>query len=312
MTLTALYSQTGHMPSILTFKIDKIFFSELVRGTFEFQALSKAQSDWRRAAPQKYNDLFAAILGAKDPETGKGFTTEELVAEAGLFIVAGSDTTATSLTATLFYCLNNPICLARLTEEIDEKFHLLADVRIGSILTSCTYLFACIDEAMRMSPSIPGLLPREVLPGGMSVDGHWIREGTDVGVPHYAIHHKENYYRKPFDFNPERWIKGSLWRDGHVTTEAELQSANAAFCPFSLGRTGCLGKYLAYQEMGILLARMVFLFDMRLRPGSCVGGGTSRLGHNRYREGEFQLYDKFVSTHNGPLAQFRRRTPKAA
>ncbi len=68
-----------------------------------------------------------------------------------------------------------------------------------------------------------------------------------------------------------------------------------------------MGKYLAYQETAIALARMLWLFDVRLQPGSTLGEGHVGLSDGRVRKEEFQLYDKFVGTHEGPMVQFRPR-----
>ena len=67
-----------------------------------------------------------------------------------------------------------------------------------------------------------------------------------------------------------------------------------------------MGTYLAYQEMGIALTRIVWLFNIRLQPETTLGEGGATLGEGRGRKNEFQLYDRFVSTQEGPLVQFRR------
>ena len=54
------------------------------------------------------------------------------------------------------------------------------------------------------------------------------------------------------------------------------------------GRTNCLGKYLTYQEMGILLSRMLWLFDMRLELGLTLGERYVTLGNGRTRKTEFE------------------------
>ena len=58
---------------------------------------------------------------------------------------------------------------------------------------------------------------------------------------------------------------------------------------------------MAYAEMSILLARVVWRYDMRLKEGSTLGEGSPALGKGRTRRTEFQLYDKFVSMTDGPL-----------
>ena len=76
-------------------------------------------------------------------------------------------------------------------------------------------------------------------------DGEWIPEDTVVGVPHYAIHHNAQYFPQPFDYKPERWTAGS---DPTVTTES-VNTAQSAFCPFSVGPRGCIGKGTREQSM---------------------------------------------------------------
>lgn len=289
------------MPFLLKLKLDQLFFRKLARGTRQFQALSKSISDWRVVQRNVIGpkDLFSYLLDAKDPETGRGYTEEELIAEAGILIVGGSGTTATSLTSTIFYLLHYSEKLEILQLEIRAKFKDVEEIHIGSRLNSCRFLFACIDEAMRLSPAIGAMLPREILSGGLTVDDEYFPAGVDVGVPGYSIHHNETYYPDPFSFKPERWLSSNSSSDSALTL------ARSAFCPFGVGRTSCVGKYLAYQEMAISLARMLWLFDMRLQPGSTLGEGHKELGEGRERKEEFQLYDRFVSTHAGPMVEFR-------
>jgi hypothetical protein len=59
--------------------------------------------------------------------------------------------------------------------------------------------------------------------------------------------------------------------------------------------------------MAIVLARMIWLYDMRVQPGTAVGEGCMELGKGRQRRNEFQTYEKFVSSHDGPVVQFRKR-----
>jgi cytochrome P450 len=179
-------------------------------------------------------DFFYYLLNAKDPETGKGFSMDELWGEANLLIIAGSDTTSTAMAGTFFYLAHNASSLRKLCREIRDTFSDVEEIVSGPKLSSCVYLRACIDETMRMTPPVAGALPREVLPGGIDIDGHHIPAGVDVGVPHYAIHHNPDYYPRPFDYVPERWLSDPAANPLH----AKLAEAHSAFCPFSIGPRG--------------------------------------------------------------------------
>jgi cytochrome P450 len=154
-----------------------------------------------------------------------------------------------------------------------------------------------------MSPSVGGVLPREVLPGGMEIDGVQVPAGTVVGVPHYTVQHNPAYYPAPFEYKPERWIAGSMLG---VTAES-VAVTQSAFCPFSVGPRGCIGKSMAYAELTTTLARIVYMYDMRLAPGSTAGEGHASFEHGRHRPQEYQLKDSFTSMKEGPLVQFRAR-----
>ena len=188
-------------------------------------------------------------------------------------------------------------------QEVRHTFAELEQIHSGPLLNSCTYLNACIDEAMRLSPPVGGILPREVLPGGIDIDGHYIPAGTVVGTPHYALHHNATYFPQPFAFKPERWIVGSP----HVS-QHDVNLAHSAFCPFSIGPRGCIGKGMAYMELRSALAMTLFMYDIRLAPGTSLGEGRADWESGRRRVEEFQLKDTFTSQKfGGPLVQFRLR-----
>ncbi|RSM20901.1 hypothetical protein CDV31_000272 [Fusarium ambrosium] len=300
----------GTMPVVDKLKLDKVLFPGLAAKRARYMAYSKGQLTERTKLGEETDrrDFFYYLLKARDPESGQGFSTPELWSESNLLIIAGSDTTSTAMAATLFYLVRCPRALKRVTEEIRSKFNDVEEVCQGATLASCTYLRACIDEAMRLSPSVGGITPREVLPGGITVEGRPIPEGTVVGVPHYAIHHNESYFPSPYEYMPERWLAGAVNPlTNEKTTVDEVALAASAFCPFSIGPRGCIGKGLAYVEMTNTLARTIYLYDMRKAIGivdPAEGNPNNEWG--RHRVTEMQLVDIFTSAKNGPMIEFRK------
>ena len=156
---------------------------------------------------------------------------------------------------------------------------------------------------MRLSPPLGGLMPRQALVGGIHVGGHFFPEGTELGVPIYALHHQEQYHRNAFTFKPDRWLRSPLG----TATEESLLLSQSAFCPFSVGPRCCAGKSLAYTEMSLLLARIIFLFDLRLSKHSRPEEDKSNWIRENTRQSEFQIFDSIVALHDGPMVEFRRR-----
>jgi len=247
-----------------------------------------------------FGDVFSTLLHTPHPKLERPlYTSDELCSESSLLIIAGSDTTSTCLAATLFYLLHNAHVLQRLQDDIDKIFRSLEDIRSGPLLSRCHYLRACITESLRLSLPVGGLMAREVLTGGMEVDGQVFPKGTEIGTPHYALHHEAAYYPEPFLYKPERWLADKNY---------DVTTTQSAFSAFSLGPRGCVGKAMAYQEMMTVLARVLWEFDLRFATSrSWRGGVHEKWRGSRDRADEYQLFDTFSSRSVGPLVQFRPR-----
>ncbi|KAL6703023.1 hypothetical protein ACN47E_010299 [Coniothyrium glycines] len=292
--------------TIHNWHLDKVLFRKIAGQRSQYMQYSKGQAMERTklGVDVDRKDFFYYLLNAKDPETGKGFSMDELWGESNLLIIAGSDTTSTAMAGTFFYLAHNPATLQKVCKEIREAFSDVEEIVTSPKLNGCTYLRACIDETMRMTPPVAGALPRQVLPGGLEIDGHQIPAGIDVGVPIYAIHHNPDYFPQPFDYIPERWLQDPSANPLH----SRLGDAQSAYNPFSIGPRGCIGKGLAYVELTISIARVLYLFDLRLAPGTTLGSGSKDLEVGRTRATEYQIEDVFASKKDGPMLQFRARS----
>jgi cytochrome P450 len=281
------------------------------------------------------------LLHAEDPMTGRPFSQEQLGIESGLLIAAGADTTSLTLAAAVFYLVRHARVMHILEEEISSTFSSSKsfDSTTPSKLVALPYLRAVIEETLRLSPPVPSLLPREVLKGGITIDGNFIPEGTIVGVPAYAIHRNPEYFPEPDKFIPERWLatepadNASSPPFTHIPrTRQSVSLARQAFLAFSQGSRGCIGRQLAYYELHTALAHLLYRFEIRLahdpqtqKPtkdstdwkeglgnltGPKAAGGDktkSGLREERQREDEFQLFDRFLADRNGPMVEFRER-----
>ncbi|KAL2255764.1 hypothetical protein VTK26DRAFT_2742 [Humicola hyalothermophila] len=310
-------------PSFARLKIDKYMFRDAIFARNRFikfvsrvvgdrlgrmKSATPCSAESAKPSPASSadsGDVFSNLAAAKDPETGSGFTANEIAAESTTLIVAGADTSSVSFAAVLFYLADNPEAQRRAAAEVRSRFTSVGDIAMGAALSSCEYLYACINEALRMSPPVGLSLWREVVaPGGMTIDGRHIPEGTDVGVPLYAIHHNERYYQDPWTFRPERWLED----DG----TGSLERAKAVFNPFSIGMRSCLGKGLAMTEIALTAATILYQGEFRFADGELGDTGRGQPGAElgRHRRNEYQVYNHVTGQKNGPILQFRR-TPAA-
>lgn len=200
-------------------------------------------------------DLFTYLLGEEKGDEGKAFklTRHELIADAGLIVVAGSDTTSSLLTWFWYYSTSFPETYNALRAELGTLTpDQLTDT---AILAKLPYLNAALNETMRMQPSVPGGLRRIVPAGGVEIDGHYLPEGTVLSVPGYAIQHDPRWWGDDCDtYRPERWLD---------TTGKYNKNA---FLPSSYGSRGCPGKGLAMTEARLAVAQVATRFKFSFPP----------------------------------------------
>lgn len=248
-------------------------------------------------------DMFYYLFQAKGPNGEPAYSPKELESEANLLVVAGSDTTSIVLCALFFYLTRYPHVYTKLIKEIRNTFQSIDEIHSGATLTSCQYLRACIDETMRMNVPLTTELPREVLSGGLEIDGQYIPEGTTVGTCGWAFTHNEEVFQDPEIYRPERWIVDET---SGVTTE-DVDRAKSAFFPFSSGPTNCVGKNLAILELLITAAKTLYQMDVRAFPGDTRGEGSPELGWGRRNRKQYQVFDAYLALRDGPVVQFRKR-----
>ncbi|KAI7091342.1 cytochrome P450 [Hortaea werneckii] len=243
--------------ALTSFVVEEIIFkSEVAREKqFEHWNYSKERVDRRLQTTPGRPDLWSRILEKSDGPGG--LSLEEHHSNASLFMVAGTETTATALSGTTFYLLRNPDSLATLSKEIRSAFHSFDDLDLD-VLARQKYLMAVLQEGLRMYPPVPTTLPRVVPEGGMIIDGKFVPEGTIIGVHHLSTYRMESHFKNASEWHPERWLGDPEYKDDHLD----------ALEPFSVGPRNCLGKNLAWHEMRLLLATVVLHFDLKLLPQS--------------------------------------------
>jgi cytochrome P450 len=136
-----------------------------------------------------------------------GLTQEEAAGEALLQIVAGSDSTASTIRFIFLHLLCNPSAYRKLQKEIDDG---IASGKISSPIKhsearELPYLQAVIKEGLRVIPAAAGAFFKTVPPGGDTIDGKFIPGGTQLGSSPFGIHNSKKIFGPDADtFNPER------------------------------------------------------------------------------------------------------------
>lgn len=104
-------------------------------------------------------------------------TFEELASNAQILMIAGSETTATVLTATTYFLASNPETLKKVVNEVRSGFSSENDINMDSV-KKLTYMLACLNEGMRVFPPVINGSVRTIRPEGDDIIGHYIPGGV--------------------------------------------------------------------------------------------------------------------------------------
>ncbi len=178
-------------------------------------------------------DVLSLLLDARD-EGGQAMTDEELRDQLITLLVAGHETTATALSWSFRYLLEQRDTEARLRDE-------LGDCRDPETLAAMPYLDAVVRESLRVRPVIP-MVGRRLL-RDYRLGGYALPRGTFVAPSIWLAHRREEVFPEPMRFRPERFL-------------GKKPGANEWF-PFGGGIRRCIGMAFALYEMKMSLATIL-------------------------------------------------------
>lgn len=194
---------------------------------------------------------FLLQLADSHPTT---FTADDVVEEAITFMLAGQDAVGAALGCSIFLFAQNASCQQRARDEIDGIDRLANDDKTVSLydrLRGMQYLERCINETLRLYPSVP-LIARELGESLFISGGVTLPAGSSVLIFPYALHRLARFFPDAERFDPER------------RPDARHPYA---FMPFSGGPRKCVGDRFAMLELQTILADILRRFDVLPVPG---------------------------------------------
>lgn len=212
---------------------------------------------------REHTDFIYQIL--RHNEAKNSLSDTEIKLNMALFISAGTDTTATTLTGWTYYICTHPSVYARVISEIRSAIPDAEDIKWENV-RNLRYLEATIHEALRLFPPSGASQQRIVPRGGATIDGFYVPAGTTVAVSPWASTRSKLNFHDPDDFRPERWLS-----EGEEYANDRL----GASLPFGMGPRVCIGRNLAYMEMRLVAAHLLWSFDMAIDRGRYEGENSA-------------------------------------
>ncbi|KAL6153751.1 hypothetical protein ACJQWK_02149 [Exserohilum turcicum] len=234
---------------------------------FLFEAGKRQESFARITVTKRINntqqhgrsDFVDSMLRHKGD--GDELSFEEIVSNANALIFAGSETTATLLSGATYWLLKTPQALKKAIDEVRTQFETEEEITFISTANKLPYMVACLEEALRIYPPVATQLPRRTLPGAPTrISDIEVPPNTTVSVHQLSTYWSPRNFHEPLSFHPERWLREAATNP----TSAFYNVIRAARQPFHVGPRNCVGRNLAYNEMRVILARVLWNFDLEL------------------------------------------------
>jgi cytochrome P450 len=200
------------------------------------EILHACRVDPRRDAP-----LVRALIQATDPQTGRPLSDRAICDELALFLLAGQDTTSTTLTYALWALGHRPDLQERAAAEADA----LGDRRFThQDLPRLPYTVQVLHEALRLCP--PAAAVARTVLADIEVDGYRLPAGTVAIVGIYAMHRDPALWEDPLRFDPDRF-----------SPERCTGRGRWQYLPFGGGPRACIGDHFAMLEATLALATIL-------------------------------------------------------
>jgi cytochrome P450 len=225
LSLPTLQRPTGALGRALD-RLDALIYGELRR--------RRSQED---LAERK--DILSLLLQARD-EDGQQMTDGELRDELVTLLLAGHETTATSVAWAIERLVRHPDKLGRLVAEIDAQDGHGED----------RYMTAVVDETLRVRPVVPIVV--RMLRQELQVGGYSLPPGTRVVPSIYLTNRNPRVYGDPEEFRPERFLAGG--------------PETFSWIPFGGGIRRCIGASFAQLEMKLILRTLLSELEPRVPP----------------------------------------------
>jgi cytochrome P450 len=194
-----------------------------------------------RSDPELEAPLVQQLIAATDPETGKPLSDHDIASELIIFMFAGHDTTATTISYALWALGRNRDIQDRVAREVDQLGDRQAtpdDVpRLG-------YTTQVLKEALRLCP--PGATGSRMTTTDVAVAGYRIPAGTMLVMGRMSVQRDPSLWDRPLIFDPDRF-----------TEENSRGRDRWQYVPFGGGPRGCIGDHYAMLEATLALATII-------------------------------------------------------
>lgn len=210
-------------------------------------------------APNDSGNLLSLFIEANRAGV---ISSEQLRQEIRTVLLAGHVTTAQSIASTLWLLARHPEIQAQVQAEVDRV--LAGETPRAEHAAQLQLCEMVVLEILRMYPPV-WVFGREAL-RQVEIDGLTIKQGQELVICSWLLHHNPEFFPEPARFDPLRWQK-----------DLRSRLPRGVYLPFSTGARNCLGEHFAMLEMILVLASLTQQWTFRELPGSPDPGWSAQL-----------------------------------
>ena len=217
------------------------------------QIIKKRLGQSEAIDPKNPKDLLDVLLSSELRDDAGG--NQIIIDDIKTVLFAGHDTTANMLTWFLHLLTLHPEVADRIRAELEENSK--GEITMESV-EEAEYLNACILEVLRLYPSagFTRLTKEEIQLGEYTIP-----KGVDIIIFPYIIQRNPEYFEKPNEFVPERWLTKHTEKLNFQSRLAH-ETLKKPYLPFSLGKRNCVGRPLALLEIRVVILKLLQNFDV--------------------------------------------------
>jgi cytochrome P450 len=210
--------------------------------------------------------------------------------EAITLLFAGQDTSAATLSWTLYLLSRHPQAQQRLADELQQcsssssSIDDNVDKKQQQQQRSMVYLDAVVKESMRLYPVAPFVV-RQLGHDVTIPDGPLLPAGAMACIWIYSLHRNPDHWEEPDKFRPERWLSDTTAAKSTTTTT----TPSTIYIPFAAGPRNCVGQPLANVVVRTILARLVGEFDVQDEVDAAAGPKRMQAGFTVLPQGGLKL-----------------------
>ncbi|KZS12292.1 Uncharacterized protein APZ42_022393 [Daphnia magna] len=191
----------------------------------------------------------------KASEDGEMISEDDIKDEVNLFMVAGHETTAITLSMCLYLIAKHPeqqkLVMQELRQVFDDSTRPCSVHDLGQL----SYLECCLKETLRLYTPVPFIM--RYLTEDVQTGDYNLPKGATVALILYSMHRNPLFYPDPECFKPERFLP-----------ENSIARHQYAFIPFSAGPRNCIGQKFAILKLKVCLANWMRRFHFSVKDPS--------------------------------------------